>query len=353
MIIGACGYGGTGSSIITDLLTEYDDVEVYDTFEFIVSYIADGLEDLEYHLMKQYSKGESSDVAMRRFLRRTKWYNTPFIHKPCNGKLFQKYSEEFIEEITQCKFRGMYSADTCTGYVIRDIFAFALKKVFMPKVIEKITKKRSYLWPCHEIRYSIEPDNFYVAAQRYTTKIIKAMGADLSKVVCLDQPFTGNAPENSMKYFKDSRAIVVDRDPRDMYLAEKYTVSPDGKFAPKGDVKAFVLYYENMRKHIHDHPNILRIRFEELIYEYDQTVGKIEKFLNLSEHKRPKTMFDPSRSISNTQLVRLYPNDHDEIKKIEEMLEKYLFPFDHYPDVVFKGNPFDGASRKLCVQNNA
>ena len=52
MIIGSCGFGGTGSSVLTDLLSEYDDVDVKDSFEFVLPYISDGLEDLEYHLMK-------------------------------------------------------------------------------------------------------------------------------------------------------------------------------------------------------------------------------------------------------------------------------------------------------------
>ena len=53
MIIGSCGYGATGSSVLTDLLREYDDIQVYDNFEFVIAYRVDGLQDLEYHLMKQ------------------------------------------------------------------------------------------------------------------------------------------------------------------------------------------------------------------------------------------------------------------------------------------------------------
>ena len=56
MIIGSCGYGATGSSVLTDLLREYDDIQVYDNFEFVIAYRVDGLQDLEYHLMKQYAK---------------------------------------------------------------------------------------------------------------------------------------------------------------------------------------------------------------------------------------------------------------------------------------------------------
>lgn len=30
----------------------------------------------------------------------------------------------------------------------------------MPKVIEKVTKKTSYIWPCRTMYYSVEPENF-------------------------------------------------------------------------------------------------------------------------------------------------------------------------------------------------
>lgn len=45
------------------------------------------------------------------------------------------------------------------------------------------------------------------------------MGADLSKPICLDQPFSGNNPENSFKFYNNPYAIIVDNDPRDLYLA--------------------------------------------------------------------------------------------------------------------------------------
>lgn len=350
MIIGACGYGATGSSVLTDFLSEYQDVQVYDTFEFVLPYIADGLEDLEYHLIKQYAKSESCDVAMRRFLRRCKLYKTPFINKPCNGNLVYKYSKEFIEEITQIKFTGMYTTDTCTGYLVRDIMAFASKKIFMPKVVEKITGAQSYLWPCHEIRFSVEPENFYTSARRYTRRILEAMGADLTKPICLDQPFTGNAPENSFRFFDDPYAIVVDRDPRDLFLSGKYTKDPNYKFSPCYDVKQFVIYYKKLREHHKSHKRVLRLNFEDFIYNYDATVTVIEQFLKLGKHIRKKSMFDPSKSINNTQLIRLHQDERDNIKYIEKTLSDYLFNFENYTNVVFNGNPFDGAARKAFYQ---
>ncbi len=346
MIIGACGYGATGSSVITDLLREYDDVQVFDNLEFWLSYRVDGLEDLEYHLMKQYSKGESCDAAIRRFLRKSRSYMVPFINKPCNGKRFYELSKDFINEIVQIKFKGLYTAEVCSGYVMKDIFAFASKKVFMPKVIEKITKQRAYLWPCAEKYFSVEPENFYEAAQKYTSSILEAMGADMERPICLDQPFSGNSPETSFKFYKDPYAVVVDKDPRDLFLAAKYTKDPNFKFLPVDDVDKFIVYYKNIRKHRVNDLRILNIRFEDLIYRYDESIDQIENFLNIHAHTRKKEIFNPMRSINNTQLIRLHSEEKDNIDKISKALPEYLFDFEKYGDVVFGDKPFDGAARK-------
>lgn len=350
MIIGCCGYGATGSSVITDLLKEFDDIQVYDSFEFWLTYRVDGLEDLEYHLIKQYAKGTSCDYAIKRFLQRAKCFKTPFINKPCDGKTFFKLSKEFINEITQIEYMGIATADILSDNIIKNIFAFASKKIFMPCIIEKITNKPSYLWPCRKVYYSIEPENFYTAARKYIKNIIKAMGADTSLPVCLDQPFEGNNPLQSFPFFEDPYAILVDRDPRDLYLASKYTKDPNFKFIPRTNVEDFVVYYRNIRKNQVKDKRILRLNFEECVYDYDSTVKKVMNFLNLKKHTRPKTEFNPQNSINNTQLIRLHPEDKADIEYIEKELPEHLFPFHKYSGVEFTGNPFDGAARKAFKQ---
>lgn len=350
MIIGACGYGATGSSILTDLLHEYEDVQVFDKFEFVLSYRVDGLEDLEYHLMKQYAKNGSGDYAIKRFLEQCRCYMTPFINKPCDGKEFYTLSKEFIDEIVQIKYPGVETADLLSGHIIHDFFAFASKKVLLPKIVEKITHKPSYLWPCRTLNYSIEPENFYKASRKYLNKIFIAMGADLKKPICLDQPFEGNDPTQSFPFFEDPYAIIIDRDPRDLFLAGKYSKDPNFKFVPKTNVKEFVIYYRNMRRKKVENKRILHFNLEELIYEYDVSIEKIEQFLHLKAHTRPKEHFNPDRSINNTQLIRLHPDDVDAIKYIEKELPEFLFPFEKYSNIKFNGKPFDGASRKAVEQ---
>ena len=234
---------------------------------------------------------------------------------------------------------------------MKNILAFAAKKLFMPKIIEKVTKKTSYIWPCRTMYYSVEPENFYEEAKKYINNILEAMGVDLSRPVCLDQPFEGNAPQQSFPFFDDPYAVVIDRDPRDLYLAGKYTKDPNFKFTPKKNVDDFIIYYKNLRKNQkNDNQRILRVNFEDLIYCYEDSIKKIEEFLNLGEHIREKQIFDPEKSINNTQLIRLHPEDKNEINKIEKELKEFLYPFEDYKNIEFKGKPFDGAARKAFSQ---
>jgi hypothetical protein len=352
MIIGSCGYGATGSSVLTDLLHEFDDVQVFDKFEFTLAYRVDGLQDLEYHLMKQYAKNLSGDYAIKRFLYQAKCFLTPFINKPCNGKVFYDLSSRFVEEITQIKYRGMDTADVLSGNIIRNFFALASKKILMPHIVEKIVKRPSFLWPCRDMYYSVKPENFYESARNYTNSILISMGADISKPICLDQPFEGNAPEHSFPFYDDPYAVVIDRDPRDLYISNKYTMQKDSKFYPRSNVNDFIIFYRTIREEITEHQKVLRMRFEDFIYEYDNSVSKVKKFFNISKHRYPKTHFIPENSINNTQLVRRHPDDIEDINKIQYELSEFLYPFENYKDVIINGTPFSGAGRKMTTEKS-
>ena len=52
LTIGACGFSSTGSSAVTDILKEYDDNVVLDKAEFTLTWCADGIEDLHYHMFE-------------------------------------------------------------------------------------------------------------------------------------------------------------------------------------------------------------------------------------------------------------------------------------------------------------
>lgn len=350
MIIGACGFGATGSSIITDFMREFDDVQVYDDFEFTFCYRVDGLEDLEYHVMKQFSKSISGDAAVKRFLYAANYIDTPLIHKPCSPEEYKKIVNKFVDNIVQVKFKGMESIDIISGNVMKNIINLGMKKKILPNLIEKRRKRACYLWPNREMYICVQPDNFYEAAKEYIRDILRSMKADLNKTIVLDQPFSGNAPEQSMKFFDNPKAIIIDRDPRDLYLESKYRLIAECRFLPRDDVKKFCEYYKRIHTGMpkEDSENVLLLRFENLMYHYDREVEKIIKFAGLGKHVRKQAYFNPNRSVNNTQISRRFPEEAENIAYIEKELKDYLFPFEKYQHIDTSGEAVLGSAKYLA-----
>ena len=98
------------------------------------------------------------------------------------------------------------------------------------------------------------------------------------------------------------------------------------------DVETFCKWFRytraNRNKEL-ENPRVKFVRFEDLIYKYEETVEDVEKWLNLSvkDHIRAKKCFVPAQSINNTQVWEKYDCDKNEIKYIEKNLSKYLYDF--------------------------
>lgn len=343
MIIGVCSYGGTGSSAVVDLLKEYKELQVLGNAEFQYAFQPDGLEDLEYHLVKQHSRHMSGDVAIHRYINSTiKWADTPLVHKTVEPKKFKKITYSYVNSLIQDRWIGIDNSDYMTNSVLNNCIVLGFKKIVFP-IFEKITKKSWDLWPARHMYLSIKPSDFYKKTQDYTTQLLKAAGASFEKPVVLDQPFEGDAPEQSFPFFKDPKAIVVDRDPRDLWLLAKYAKGwfGEGRFMPRKDVRTFVNYYKALRASSQkNNKDILTINFEDLVYNYDATVKKIEKFLNISNHLDSKKYFDPDVSINNTRLMDRYPQSKEDIDYIENNLSQYLYDFNKFEKVNYSEEIF-------------
>lgn len=334
MIIGACGYGGTGSSAIKDFLKEFENVQVLDRAESMFAFKVDGLQDLEYHVIKQYSRQMSGDIAIKRFLDASKYANVPYVKKLyLNPKQYKKDTLDFISSITQTEYYGMdnYDYENCSW--IKSVVYLGFKK-FIIKYYEKIFKRPYMIWPMRRINVSIRPENFYDEAKKYMHRIIVNGGGDYSKVIVLDQPFEGNNPTQSFPFFEDPYAIVVDRDPRDLYMISSYQWSGE-PFMPRRNPKAFVEYYKRQRENIDysaDGNKVLRINLEEMIFDYDNFCQRVCSFLSMDESKHiyKGKYFKPMVSIRGTQLYKKITGHEKEIEYIEKNLKKYLFDFEKY-----------------------
>lgn len=343
MIIGVCGLGYTGSGAVLDLLKEFDENHVIDQLEFAIAYNPDGLEDLEYHLLKNVSRYLSSDIAIKRFKNYIKSKCTPRgTYQIVTNNQFKSLSENYIESLIQVKWTGAWSFDRVEATFWEKKIKYILLGR-LQRLSDRILKKYVRIFPEREMCLSIRPEKFYELSRKYVNDIIVSIDGDSGKNIVLDQPFSGDNPEKSFIYFDNPLAIIVDRDPRDIYILVKKVVLSYGRFMPSDDVKAFVEYYKALRINqnpIKDITKVLKINLEDLIYEYDDTLKKIINFTGMKNHRAAKSFFNPEVSKHNTQLFRKYNEFNEDIVYIEQELVEWLFPFDKYDPLTSSGKSF-------------
>lgn len=348
MIIGACGFGATGSSVVTDYLKEFDNITVKDDLEFTYMTAVDGLLYLERAVMNPFNRSGDSIAAIRRFNNLVLEKKSKYREHGLSSEIFEQSAKTFVDSITMTKWYWLVEKNKGWRYSPTNILRqYILRKVIPAK--EKKLGHRVSQWPMEEVRLSVRPDKFYEAAQKHVDELLKGMGLNQDKLIALDQPFAGNNPQACFPFCKDPYAVVVDRDPRDLYVFGKTKLMGKMHFFPIDNVEDFIVYYRCLRKdqpYLQDNPRILRLRFEDMVYEYDKTTTVLREFLHLPENPHPKSVFDPSLSIANTQVFKRFPQFTEDVKKIEEALPEYLFDFSKYPEPDFQKKMFYGKSPK-------
>lgn len=346
MVIGACGFGATGSSAITDYLKEFDNIIVKDDLEF--SYLSglDGLLYLERAVMHPFNRTIDSIYAIKRFEEYVERRKHSYQKHGLSSEVFEESAKKFIDAITMTKWYWLDGRKPNYRYRSRFFFhTFMLKKIIPQRELK--TGHREECWPLTEVRLSVNPDNFYEAARTHVDELMSAMGLDQSKIIAMDQPFSGNNPQACFPFYNDPYAVISDRDPRDLYVFGKTKLMGKMRFFPIETVEDFIIYYRSLRKdqpYLQSNPRVLRLRFEDMVYEYDKTTAKLREFLKLPENPRPKTVFAPSLSMANTQVFKRYPQFVEDVKKIEEALPEYCFDFSKYPEPDFSKKMFFGKS---------
>lgn len=146
----------------------------------------------------------------------------------------------------------------------------------------------------------------------------------------MDQILPSSNINKCLRYFpEDTRVVVVTRDPRDVYFAEKY-VWQEGVIPH--DVELFCKWFEythvSNRDETPDSQKVLLINFEDLVYNYNICKRKIELFLGFesTDHVKPFAKFNPKHSYVNTQLWKKF-KDPESLAFIEKRLHKFLYDF--------------------------
>lgn len=104
--ITSTGYYGTGSSAVTDLLSEYSVISSLPSdFECRIAHDMFGIADLEYYLVDNYHRHNSS-IAIKMFKRLMDLYGLDKYHKMENypsylGPVFKEAVDEYLGELSK------------------------------------------------------------------------------------------------------------------------------------------------------------------------------------------------------------------------------------------------------------
>ena len=348
MNIAITGYYGTGSSAVVDLLAEYTGCSEggLHSYEHIPLYVPDGLFDLEHKLLlgNDLHRSDEAIKAFRKAMYALNdnnhgWFGSYNYHY---NDEFKQIVDRFIDKLVQYRHSGQWYHYYEKPRFSPVKFAKDCIKTLLPnKEVPGDFGKVSRIPPEQTMELSfISEEDFFRHARQFIKEYFAMINSDGAEHLILDHLVFAHHGYKIDRYFDDDfRLIIVDRDVRDLYVLCKYVWPRMNISAPYPREKdAFLTLWNRIRaaERPVQSDKVLRVHFEDLIYRYDETVARIERFVGLSpeQHIAPKSRFDPSRSINNTQNFRIRPEWTEETADIPERTQDiYDFPYERIADI--------------------
>jgi hypothetical protein len=315
------GYTFSGKHAVIDLVREFKGYHTpHFEFEFCLLRVQDGLMDLEKALVDDWSLVRCV-AALRRFKRLIDILSGPpkrlsitpggYGYETHFSGNFFRISQQYLNSLIDVSWQAEWP------YAFHDL---GIWEFFSRKVLKKLGKKNALFT---EMALS-SGEGFIEKTQKYLEDLFtQGIGEQYSTYLMYNafEPFN---PERPLRYFKDARCIIVDRDPRDNYVTGvNYSFT-------SSDVQSFILrhklFREQTEKQIKSTERILKVQFEDLVLNYDTIVPTILNFLQEDEeiHIHKKRYFDPAISSQNIGIWKDYPKQ-DEIDLIEKELGAYCY----------------------------
>jgi hypothetical protein len=314
--VAVSGYGWSGSGAVVDLLRE---VEGCGTpgFEFSLIKEPRGVIDLECFLLENWDVIRHSH-AIEQFLQFVDILGRPnrrWGHwgQNMNAELgidLKTLALNYINNISLFNYRG---ASRIHHYEYGHAASF----------FRKVGRLVGFKWASGRKMYLARPTEelFLNATANFITEIFNPMFVKRKlNCIILDQAIPTSNVARGMRYFNDIKLILVDRDPRDIYvdqISNRTLIGANTKDINRVD--KFITWHKTLRSN-YCGANILKVRFEDLVLKYDQTSSNILRYLGLEGASREKqTLFKPEISVQNIGIWRQY-HHQCEIKQIERAL---------------------------------
>lgn len=349
MVISTSGYYCTGSSAAFNLLEEYESCTAGklknwqipgSDYEHIIMYTPDGVFDLEDKLLIGNSIHRSDEALGRFHEKMLLLYNANFMgmggYKALFGKEFYATLENYMKHLVQFRVPGHWEYHYGgSRFNLKKMLGSIRRTLMHQQIIGDIYKMPYYDKPEY-LQYSFVTDQeFYALTKKFVYRYFSMLrGSDTEPNLILNHFLLPHNAFRIPNYFDDDfRLIIVERDPRDVFLILKHSteIDEDPSLLPIDNVEDFVSFWRRLRdnvKSIQD-DRIIKIRFEDLIYNYDETTAFLERKCNLKpeDHLKKGQILRIEKSIYNTQLFRLDNKWNDEIAYIEKELPEFLYDF--------------------------
>ena len=269
-----------------------------------------------------------STLAIRRFIAYSKRQARQ--ERKLVGAEWDQKAKEYAESLANIKYKGWLPGDVLFFPVWRKALYWVIRvyNFVVPKPLKK--QRWHNFFPNEETYYaSLTEEEFIDKTKKFVDWICNTMNPENKDFLVLDQFASTHNPLNACRYTDNLKVIIVDRDPRDLYIHdvkmyEEHILAPEAK--------DFAIQYRRMRREIvkDDPEKVLRVRYEELIWEYDKTILKVFDFLGIDpaiHHIAKKKFFNPAISINGTQLWKRFPQYSKEVEIIENELKDMLYQY--------------------------
>ncbi len=327
------GFCSSGSSAVIDLLKEFQGF--YEP-NAEIRFIRDpyGIADLETALVEKWDLINCS-AAISDFLEimsksaRTKGLLLPmgFGLKNTISPDILKITQDYIDSLTDFTYTTDYYHYKFKKSFFKyqfDRYRWAIEKLSNGKVK---TSNRNI-----ETCYFSHPsqEKFNEDTKTYFDKLFyhQTMENNCSHII-LDQAVSVNKTDEIHRYFNKAKMIIVDRDPRDMYCDDvNWGDNMDEHYETKEAAERYVIRAKAQRESIKPDADVLYLKFEDVIINYDETCKRIIDFLELPSnvHLVRGKYLKTEVSIKNIGIWRnFYPTCKAAIDVLEAQLPELCY----------------------------
>lgn len=338
------GVGNTGKTAVSDILRELENFDVPEySFEFDIFRVPGGILDFKYHLCEDWSPIRSHD-AYRAFVRcvelmgsNPKWYNFFQMMNITGNRYDARFGNRFTvggKQFAQSLLKGEYLAYWPYEFLSYD---------FLKRFYAKLQMKTGFRLHSRTAVRLVDADEFNTKASAYIDSLFNEPEKNNNRTVVFNNAFEAYNPVRALDILRNSKSIIVTRDPRDVYvsgqsahrvkkedrhLQAKENDGLNKSFLATDDLGLFIERYRLYMKNVYKgtDPRVLVLRFEDVVTDYENTVKKILSFLEIDSkpHLTPKKYFDPGKSIKNIGGWKNF-SDQESVNIISKELKAYLW----------------------------